>query len=332
MHETGVADGKDAGNLFLVQAIRENDVPELILKAALGTGAMTLFAMLGAKWLDEDDPPFAVYGLGPFGSKRKQLMAGGWIPYSIKIGPVYLNYQETPMAVGLSIVGNYQDGLRWKDEDDKALSLRTAAAVAGSMKTITSQSFLSGMMDLLTLVDRGAATESTLKGFLNLGLRAGSNLVVPNALRQTERLFYPEVTNNDVTGVLVRQLPFVRLARKPMLNLLGEPVSSGLNRRFWTVQNNSTLAKLAAVDAWVSAPSRDSEIMSESELYELIEIRGPRLKEDLEKHVVPYIGLKSDAWVQDRTSRISRAATARARKLIGLTPGEIKRRRAAAEK
>ena len=80
-------------------------------------------------------------------SKRDFMEKQGWKPNSIKIGDRYYSYQNIqPFNVGLGIVGNYLDGIKYNSKPkDNELEWyqKWSKTLAGFVATTTDQSFLS---------------------------------------------------------------------------------------------------------------------------------------------------------------------------------------------
>jgi hypothetical protein len=229
----------------------------------IGTSALTVVAQIASSMLEDDDPNFAVYGMGPSdGSKRKQLMAAGWRPFTVKIGDKYWKYNETPLAIGMSLIGGWHDKVRW----DKRFDEKEVQEKMGMMFSVTAASyaetgFLQGISDLVETAT--GSDPSGLKVF-KTGAKIAKGLIPGQGLLRDAlaRPFDPEVIDNDsVWASFIRDVPWVqRIGTKPMLNAFGDPIRrTGEERlpilsRFatsstedadwlWLVQNKVSLAQ-----------------------------------------------------------------------------------------
>ncbi len=257
-------------------------------KVALGTVLLgSLFAAAEAG-LDDDDPWFAISGGGPrVKGRTDQLKAGGWIPYSIKLGNRYVSYGNSPVAIPLSALGNYFDALKYRELGKTDAFNRLAYAVGNFGKVIVEQSFLDGLARVL-----GALERDNPKGGDKLAAalgRTASSLVVPNALRQLDQVFDPTVYDaRTAEAALVASVPFVRRTGQPALNVWGAPVQRGILKRFGSeTVPDPLLSLLAKRGLWVSAPSQSEtktlrgELMTEAEFYGFVKARGQHLREML---------------------------------------------------
>jgi hypothetical protein len=285
---------------------------EQYAKATAGTAALAVAAMVFTPDPDDDDPERALYGAGPGnGAQRKQMMEAGWRPYSIKLGNRYYSYAQTPMALPFAVLGNYFDALRYRKLDEQDALNRAAYALSVSGKVITEQSFLSGVADLFTSMGRTSPKTSgeTMIGGL---ARTGSSVVVPNALRQVDRLFDPTLYDTPtVQAALINQVPFVRSINRPALNALGEPVTSGVFARFTSGEIADPVWQMVArKGAWVSAP--DQGELTDTQYYNMMKLRGERLRPRLEA-VLPTLERMKPEEAKELVSQISEQETKRAK-------------------
>jgi hypothetical protein len=258
-------------------------------KATLGT------VLLGAVWgaaeagMDDDDPWFMVNGAGPReASKKNQLRAGGWIPFSLKLGNRYISFSNSPAAMALAAVGNYFDARRYRQLDEQDAWNRLAYAFTTMGKVILEQSFLDGIARIVGSLDRDNVNAGKQLA-QSIGRTAG-NFVIPNAVRQVDRIFDPTVYDAATTeAALINSVPFARRLNRPALNVWGEPVRNEVSKRFASsAAPDPLLQLLARRQLWVSAPSptqtehRNGQPMTPDEFYEFTRHRGQALRRMLE--------------------------------------------------
>ena len=196
---------------------------------------------------DDDDEPIDVVGSlrgGIVGSsKRRQLLAHGVKPYSIKIHGHYVSYKNTPLAAVLSALGNFRDAHKYKDEVNTEDALYTL--FTGGLSYMVDVGPTSQATRLFGAI--GAAGEKeTAKRVLEQFL-AGTlgTLASPNLLREMDTypiIGDPKYYKPDSDQVMAHAwsqlviLPGLITPRKwgtrPMLNGLGEPVE--IRRMPWS--------------------------------------------------------------------------------------------------
>lgn len=264
---------------------------ELAAKATMGTLALSGLAVYAASQIDQPNPDFAVYGAGPLDdADRKGWRAAGGLPHSLKIGGRYYSYATTPMAIPMAAVGNVFDRMRdarqYKSRSaaEAMESLPTAFAVAllGAGRVITEQSFLSGMTSLASLVTE-RQPEVAARAFWKQVATIGTSGVVPNALRQVDRFFDPQVYDaRNLQEILVNATPFVRGAEgRPALNALGLPVTTPISDVFTKAETADPLVKiLNERGLFPSVPDRNhvwprtGRTMTDDEFYQYVAQRG----------------------------------------------------------
>jgi len=274
---------------------------ELYVKALLGT---TLLAALGLKLashLDDPDPELALYGAGPENpDDRKGLEAKKWIPHSLKVGDKYYSYGTSPLAIPLAWLGNYQDRVRdarvFKTRSAQRVaqdtSLMAAGAVVNGALVITEQSFLTGMMQVNDIL-AAKGSEQQAQAFIKLGFRSATSGVIPNAVRQVDRYFDPNVyEQRNTAAILVNNVPFLRGEKgQPSLNALGLPLQRPLASQFASSEATvpPLVAYLAETGNWPSPPNRNEiyprtgRTMTEAEYYDFVKGSGALAYERLEK-------------------------------------------------
>jgi len=281
----------------------------MLTRATIGTaGLVTLGVMQQAGLLQ-------IHGNGPSDSeKRRQLVAAGWKPYSVQMGDTYISYVNTPVGLGLSVLGNATDASRYHEMEQKEIGTRMAYAVARVGSTIFSQSFLSGLNRLFeALSDDPETSVRAVKGVLGTSVQA---FTVPNIVRDGYRLFDPkQYQSNSLMGDLVRNTPFAALALRPALNAFGEPVEMP-RQRFVSFGTNDPAWKFV-VDRGlrVPVPSRTTELKPNQRImpeqyYALLQTTGPEIKQ----------------WITDNRLRLSAMTEDAAQDALSKAAGDIHQR------
>lgn len=277
--------GRGGGKGFETPAPVGQEFKVQLVKATAGTVGMTALAMLDAGGVVQ------VTGSGPSDpNEKKQLQAAGWKPYSVKIGDRYYSYQNTPLGVGLAMVGHYRDAVRYNKLDEKDAQARLIYATTGVANTITSQSFLSGLSDFMEMVNGKGASADGAKRFFN---RTVSSIAVPNIIKQINRAFDPTVYQADtITQAVLRDTPAARAVSKPMLNVLGEPVKASSNRFTSEATDDPVWKLIVEKQAWVSTPSKTTKIrnrpITPEEYYKLIATSGQLIKEYIRTNLIRF--------------------------------------------
>jgi len=278
--------GHFRGRLDGQEIASDEDLYDQHAKAVLGTMLLVGLYAASAAHEDDDDPAFSITSLGPKDiGKRNQLRMRGWIPHSVKIGDTYWSYANTPMAIPMAWLGNWFDSRRYAKLEERDLLTRLAYAVSNTGQVMLDQSFLDGLSRFLGGIQRDdpKASARMLEGFA----RSITGVVVPNAVRQVDRIFDPTVYDSPtMTAALVNSVPFVRRTGQPSLNVWGQPVQIGQSESFASqVREDPVLATLARRNLWISTPSVrttvDGVALTPDEVYAYTAARGPRLREML---------------------------------------------------
>ncbi len=293
------------------------DLFDQYARAATGLAAIALLAALGS---DDDDPTrrFRLHGPGPSDPNRKvQLRQQGWIPWSIQVGDRFVSYAETPVGLALAVAGAYVDALRYKKLDQVGTLDRVAIAATALPRVVVQRSFLRGVSDLLQSLAADTSPRRAGDKATAAAVRAASSFVVPGAFEQLDRLLDPTITDTStVQGALTAAIPFVRRAGRPVLNVLGEPVSISPMSRFASKSSADPLWSVMAENrAWISKP--DSAGLTDDQAYELTRVRGEILRPFLAARVELLRRLPEER-AQQLVQQASAAATRQARAQMGL--------------
>ena len=225
--------------------------------AALGAFAATLF--LGDDD-DEDDRTIDITGSfkGLTPEKRKQLLAEGRKPYSVRVGDKYYSYRQFGFGSILGVIGELRDRQLFERDkwDQEAIYQKWADAAAAGLLVVTDSTAISGLTEFLGAsnaykYDSQEIIEKRLPRYFSR--LAGS--FVPNLLKEVDAWSEPSIFKAQTGGeYFVQQVPFARrgIGPGPVLNVLGEPVA--VERYPWsrwvsTRQDDkawSTLGRLAS--------------------------------------------------------------------------------------
>lgn len=200
-------------------------------RAAVGTAAAGVLAWLAAS--------NRLSGEGPSDpAERAALMESGWRPNSVKIGDKWVEYSlAQPVSVQAAIIANAFEGWREAgakpDQADVALS-----TIFRTINSFVSQSFLSGLFDLLEAIkdpDRSAQRFAT---------RTASGLVpMSGFMRSVQQAADPVVRKPEGWKEnLAAQIPGASSSVPARLDRFGQPVTreGGAVRRAADPLNVST--------------------------------------------------------------------------------------------
>lgn len=171
-------------------------------KATIGSVLMALLFAL-AKGI--------VSGGGPRDpEKRSQLQKTGWQEYSIRMGGKWVSYRDWfPLALTLSIVGNYYDYVEYNGRENESLADRTGFAIMGVSRMIMDRSFLQGLSELISAMEYqdGNYPQRWLS-------RTTATMFTPNILKQIEgwiwgrEQFKPETMAEQM---IIQLKPYTRI-------------------------------------------------------------------------------------------------------------------------
>lgn len=262
-------------------------------RALVGTVLFGGLAALAYQGVDDPDAPVQITGMGPRNkNQREQLRPTGWKPNAIKLGDRWYSYQESHLSIPLAILGNASDAIKYKGLSEQDALNRVAYTSQMLLNTIFEQRMLSGVHDLLAVLD----DQGNGKELGNLLARSGSSFIVPNAARFVDQVFDPAVYEaDDVKAAIYAQTPFVRRLNRPALNAMGEPVERSATDRFTSpVKPDALMKVIAQKNAWIPMPQLDAQTvgnarlgpdylrpMSPDEYYTWIAESGPAIRQRL---------------------------------------------------
>jgi hypothetical protein len=223
------------------EAKREYDAEErtkVMIAAISGTLAM---AALFALTADDDDEENGIEITANLTGDYKKNYQINKPEYSIRIGKTWFSYQDSPLAIPLSMVGYIKDAEKYKGEKD--WQTKASIATFGSIKYLTDLTFMSGLSDFMdAFAKEGNEGASTFwRKMQKQAVVVGKGVLVPNAFTQVKRLGDEifDVPMKQADGLLeqvYRDMPIARNSMNDMVNHLGEPVYPNILARFLPFQ------------------------------------------------------------------------------------------------
>jgi hypothetical protein len=265
------APGRSEGEYGLKFSESRRDL--LLAKAAFGT-ALGIYA--GALFLGDDDKEEDrnIDITGSFKSldpnKRKQLLAEGRQPYSIRFGNTYVSYRQLGFGGVLATIGELRDRQlfspdKWSQEN---ILEKMADGAAAGMFIVKDSTAISGLTELLGFANayKYDTDEFIEKSFPRYVSRLAGSLV-PNILKEVDAWSDPSIFKTEAGNLgyeyFLQQVPFGRreIGPGPILNVLGEPVK--VERYPWSRWAKereddlawNTLGKLASRGVFMPTPA-----------------------------------------------------------------------------
>lgn len=290
-------------------------------RATLGTLGLAALYALAIGFKDEEDPKFTITANGPQDPRaRNQLKETGWQPYSVRIGDRYYGYRETPLHLGFAYLGAMLDAQRYKNLDERDAMTRAAYGVQQIGTALLNQSFVKSLGEFFEGLAEDQVPRSA--GRFNGLARTASGLVVPNLVKQLDRMMDPSLYNaSTVAGALIRDVPAARRGLKPAVNLLGEPIRADHNPFYSLTRPDPLWTTLASKQAWISTPNRSMMIgertITPDEYYDLVVESGRGIRRRLEI-LIPALEISSPERAQDMVQDVVAEERRRARAMIGI--------------
>ena len=281
---------------------------------------------------DDDDKYFKLHGSGPGSyAAQQQLKALGWQPWSLQIGGEFYSFRQLPIGIMLSTIGEYHDGLRYKERKDAETLERAAFAMSAAGMATLDASFLSGLADFMSALSEtnDEARSNALRRFMSRTASASNAVPFSAMLRQlTTDLDDYDRDSSTVNGFLASQVPISQVQGKPAINALGDPVQnkffeSFIGRPKTDAQGEEIFRAIAAKEAWI--PSIKSyakkenffkQTLSDEKFYEFQKLRGGYLKEMLAANL-DTINLAPDEVAKKIVASAADGATTRALAEVG---------------
>jgi hypothetical protein len=290
-------------------------------RATLGTLGLAALYALAVQYRDDEDPEFMLTANGPQSpDQRKQLRETGWEPYTVKVGDRYWSYRETPLHLVMATLGSLLDAGRYKKLDEVDALTRYAYAARQIGTAPLNQSFLRSLSEFFEGLSDDRVPRSGAK-FGGLS-RTASSLVIPNLVKQVDRLFDPTFYDaGTVQGALVRDIPVARSGLAPALNILGEPITADQNPFYSIARPNPLWNLIGRRQLWIPVPSRTTMVgdrpITPEEYRDLIASSGPAIRRRLEI-LTPYLEAVPADLAQERIETVAREERHRAKGRLGL--------------
>ena len=207
-----------------------------------------------------------ITGAGPSNPReRRNKMATGWRPYSVKVGDTYISYARLdPFATALGLAADTYEKtselLTHGDIDEDWMSGMMLAGAYAVSNNMADKSYLAGINNVLqALIDPEHHMESLMKKQITSYL--------PKIISQWTPILddnYMKKSYGILEGMMQRT-PFVSRNIEPMRNFLGEPIeamwapsvwASGINPFMISkVKNDRILEEIANLGYGFGAPS-----------------------------------------------------------------------------
>lgn len=296
--------GLDNTPLGILRSLKEKGLSKEERQRVLTRGIMGTSGLIGLGVLNATGA-IQIHGAGPPDrEKKRQLQSAGWKPFSIQVGDKYFTYTYSPIGLGVSVLGNYLDSQRYKTLDEKDALTRVAYSMSRIGQTVFSQSFLSGLSNLFTILsgDPGQSV-SSLKNFFS---SVATGATTPNLVRDVNHLFDPVARKSEnIAQDLIRNIPVARLSLRPTLNAFGEPVEVSRNR-FYSGQSDDPAWKLIA-NKNLRVPVVDQTTFEDSEDgYLYAKIAGERMRKYIVSNLTE-LKQMNEQQAQDRLSKAARS-------------------------
>jgi len=322
----GIKDAKG-----VTRAITGHRRAQLLAKATIGTAAMVGAYAMDRFGGDDDDGNklFEITGAGTGDfTKDNQLKQTGWRPWSFRIrGGKWHDYRLTPLVIGFAIIGSVRDAERYKKITEEGIWNRLAYTLLKSGDVIFNMSFLSGIDQVMKMIEPGSA-ESSGRKLQSYVTRTASTIAVPSLLKQIDRTFDPNIHDNaTIQEGLLRETPIASRLVKPKINLLGEPIkqTTGPVSIFFSKSLSDPVWKLIVDnEAFISKPSNRTEMgrgvkkrrMTEDEYYEYVKESGQTIRKMIERNLSRLQSITKEGRVDDIINDYTRIARKRAKNKI----------------
>lgn len=299
---------------------------KVLISSLAGTFAM--FAILGLVHDDEDEDSDFEITADLTGDYKKNYEINK-PKYSIRIGKVWYNYQDTPLAIPLALAGYIKDAEKYHSQ--KELEDRMAIAAFGTIKYATDLSFMKGLSEFLDAFAKSGkeGADSFFREMKKQAVSTTKNIVIPNLYTQSKRTFDEIVGNpmKQADGMLeqiYRDIPVFNQNLNDMVNSLGEPVYPEMTNRFLPFQakaqeDHAVYDLLNDKNTFImriSKPQLEYGLgysVTDEQYYQFSKRRGELIREKIEKNIKS-LSTKSNDKVKDKINDYKEIATKKAKK------------------
>lgn len=220
--------------------------------------------------------------------------------YSIRIGNKWFNYQDTPLAIPLSMVGYIRDAEKYKG--DKDLEERATIAAFGTFKYMSDLTFMQGLSEFFDAFAKEGSegAQSFFKKMEKQTITIAKGAIVPNIYTQSKRIVdeafnMPMKQADGMLAQFYRDIPIANNSMNDMVNALGEPVIPSISNRLLPFQfkyheDNKVLDLLNDKNAFVGRLSRGQleyqlgRAITDDQYYDFCKTRGQEIKERILKN------------------------------------------------
>ena len=188
----------------------------------MGVAGAVLAAAMAVKDMDDEEVPFMIYGFGPPDKAKRDLMPKGWRAFSMKVGRNYVRFAESPMGALLGAVGGWLDAVRYGKHENKTMVERGTLAFNSALGSFTNMGVLSSLKEVTDLT----TGQSGARGVQQAALSPVPGFVPFQGLMRDAAIVFDDtkISNGEVFGALVKDIPVLKSYGRPALNVLGEPV------------------------------------------------------------------------------------------------------------
>lgn len=186
-----------------------DDLSQIVFGSSIAT-------MLALSALEGD-----VTGSGSSYSKKEldALRRQGWQPYSIRIGDKWVGYQTTePLFLNLSTVADIVEQLQ--NDPKETLSEEVSSVALSIIQNVTSQSYLTGLNDLVKAMNEPDRYGSQFAGNVATSFVPFSSLLRSVSNQKGESIKRPEGAIEKIQSIL----PGANQDLPPLRDLWGRPV------------------------------------------------------------------------------------------------------------
>lgn len=276
---------------------------KLLIKSVIGGAVMS--AAFAASNSDDGEPQLEITGAGTGNpSKDAQLRADGWQPYSFKVSGTWYSYANTPVGAMLAVVGNVNDGQKYRGEllsdDDGALNSLYLGAWR-AMQFTKDMTALKSATDFLTALSSRNAVDltnygqrlavGTVKGFAPFSSFATQIFKDYEMLKEQ-----PRKQGRSFGQMLAQDIPIARDSFNNALDALGDPLPVDTDRLFSAPPHREESTQrvwnwLNKNNLFISVPNRNSggalvlrahegkeDAMTDDEYYKFMQYRGAEIK------------------------------------------------------
>ncbi len=279
----------------------------------------TILAAFVAKTVgDEKDDEPIITATGPSDpSKREQLKASGWIPYSIRIGKKWHSYKDSPLMIPLSVAGHVADDFKYqKSSSDTSTQMKLVKAISQSPRVIFDTSMLSGLSNLMASLSGHGSAGGIARDLGSIP----ANLLIPfnRLLQQIDQSFDEKVYKENP---VMDAVPFARRMGEAQTDIQGRARTYSPNSRFSSEQKNDPVdTLLRQKNIFIPEAGKDSKVgnrvMTDEEYTKYRRVSGQRIRARLQT-MAPQLRGMTQEKAQERVEQISREERAKVRPLIG---------------